>query len=335
MKICLIRLDKIGDLIATLPVDQIPEIAAHHVSWAIAEGLAFIPVNAATPRRFTEIPLHDPAAGEMRLVEFLRQEQPDLAVIFHAPWWASKALWRSGVQRRFGRRSWWHTNVFLNEGLWQSRSKGARHEADYNLGLLLAALKVPKDIVSAERAAPQLRLAAPKMPELLAQFSLVESNYFVVHAGMGGSAMNWPIASYLALIETLKSEKPVTLTGTANDEAWLAPLKQRFANDPDVRILQNKLTTTELLAILGHAAGVVAPSTGVVHLAASLGVPTVGIYSSLATQHPRRWAPRGPRAGFVVGPVARDEQELSISMGHISPAVVAARLRELAEHDEA
>ena len=45
----------------------------------------------------------------------------------------------------------------------------------------------------------------------------------------------------------------------------------RFAGDSDVKTLQSRLTASQLLSVLGHAAGVVAPSTGVVHLAASLG----------------------------------------------------------------
>lgn len=326
MKICLIRLDKIGDLVSTLPVDQIPELAGHDVRWVISEGLGFIPAHADAPRRVFELSLRDPRAAERRLFDFLKAEKPDLAVVFYAPWWASRALWRARVPRRFGRRSWWHSYVFLNEGLRQSRSKAERHEADYNFELLLAALRIPRGA----RPTPVLRLVAPAMPELLARFSLERGGYYVVHPGMAGSAINWPAPSYAALIRLLMARKPVVLTGTASDEPWLGPLRQEFAGSRDVTILQDRLSATELLVVLANAAGVVAPSTGVVHLAASLGVPALGLYSTVVVQRPTRWAPRGPRAGFVTAPPSpAGEADQAGGVMRITAVEAMARLDQL------
>jgi len=59
-----------------------------------------------------------------------------------------------------------------------------------------------------------------------------------------------------------------------------------------VRWLVSELTTAELLDVLAQAKSVVAPSTGVLHLAASLGTPALGLYSPRIVEHPRRWAPK-------------------------------------------
>ena len=74
------------------------------------------------------------------------------------------------------------------------------------------------------------------------------------------------------------------------------------------------------------ARSVVAPSTGVLHLAAALGVPAIGIYSPLKVEHPRRWAPRGPRATFLVP----DESALTGPelMDQITVPAVRARVIE-------
>jgi ADP-heptose:LPS heptosyltransferase len=50
----------------------------------------------------------------------------------------------------------------------------------------------------------------------------------------------------------------------------------------------------DLLAVIHSSSAVVAPSTGVLHIAASLGKPSFGLFSPIAPHHPRRWGPRGP-----------------------------------------
>ncbi|MFN7729336.1 MAG: glycosyltransferase family 9 protein [Bdellovibrio sp.] len=297
MKIVLIRLDKIGDLVATLPVDQIPELQNHTIKWVIAEGLGFLAKNANPPRDLTEICLQDRQKGQNQLAAFLKAEKPDLAIVFYGPWWVSKTLWSEGVARRFGRRSQWHSYVFLNEGLRQSRSASEKHESTYNLELVLKALNAPQ---APDRLAPTLELSTKPLRHLFERFGFTNGHYYVVHPGMAGSALNWPSSRYIELIEELKLEKEVLLTGTSMDEPYLAPLKSHFSGDARVQSLQAQLTLEELLFVLKFSAGVVAPSTGVVHLAASLGVKTVGLYSPVQAHHPQRWGPRGPHVHVLV-----------------------------------
>ncbi len=47
-----------------------------------------------------------------------------------------------------------------------------------------------------------------------------------------------------------------------------------------------------LLAVLAAADLFIGPSTGPLHLAAALGVPTLGLYPPVRTMHPDRWGPR-------------------------------------------
>ncbi|MEN0059029.1 MAG: glycosyltransferase family 9 protein, partial [Bdellovibrio sp.] len=55
--------------------------------------------------------------------------------------------------------------------------------------------------------------------------------------------------------------------------------------------------------VLGAAKAVIVPSTGIAHLAASLGTPVIGLYSPVRVQHPRRWAARGPQVKILMPPV--------------------------------
>jgi ADP-heptose:LPS heptosyltransferase len=84
----------------------------------------------------------------------------------------------------------------------------------------------------------------------------------------------------------------VVITGTAQDEPYLAPLRKQLSqSSSDLLWLDGKLSPQELLFILSKARLVVAPSTGVLHLAASLGTPCVGLYADEPAFHPKRWGP--------------------------------------------
>lgn len=294
MKILLIRLDKIGDLVSTMPVDQIPDLAEHQVSWVISEGLGFIADNAIPKRNFFEIPTNTPQLAKQKLSEIIDEQRPDLAVIFYAPWWASYVLWKKNIKKRFGRLSWWHSWIFLTDGLRQKRSLAEKHEADYNLELLDSA------IGAKNQTTPILKLGAKPLRHLYEKFGLRSKEYFVVHPGMAGSALNLPTSRYLELIEKLKAKSEVVITGTKADDRYILPIAEHFKTSNEVQNLQGLLSQNELLFILQNAKAVVAPSTGVAHLAASLGTPTVGLYSPIKSQHPRRWKIRGPLVEILV-----------------------------------
>lgn len=302
-KVLLIRLDKIGDLICTLCVDQVSFLKDCEVQWVIAKGLSFIPENAEPPRQFIELSKDNWKVSLKALREFIRSFQPDVAVSFQAPWWVNYALWAESVPVRAGVKSQWHSFLFLNKGLRQRRSFAIKHEAEYNKDLLAHAFDV-----ESQEPAPVLKLAAPAQPILFERHQLVPEQYIVIHPGMAGSALNWPIPSYLQLIAEVAEKTQVVITGTAADEPWLKEIKEKFKHNTRVLILQNKLSAKDLLVILKRAKAVVVPSTGVAHIAASLGTSVLGIYSPVRVQHPRRWAARGDKVQIFMPKTQSSEE---------------------------
>jgi ADP-heptose:LPS heptosyltransferase len=148
---------------------------------------------------------------------------------------------------------------------------------------------------------------------------LNSGSYVVVHPGMAGSALNWPIAHYITLIKELSLNTQVVITGTAADEPWLTEIKSTFVGNARVLILQGLLKAPELFTVLKNAKAVVVPSTGVAHMAASLGVPVLGIYSPKRVQHPRRWAARGEKVQIYMPAVADMDQVDPSCMNDIRP----------------
>lgn len=127
--------------------------------------------------------------------------------------------------------------------------------------------------------------------------STLPPEFIVIHPGMGGSALNWPTSYYLVLAQKLLAlGKKVVITGTPGDQEWLAPLEKVLRSQPGVFWMVGQLDLKTLIAVLAHSTATIAPSTGVLHLAASTGTKTIGIYSPIQVQTPIRWGPRGKKA---------------------------------------
>lgn len=313
MKVILVRLDKIGDLINTLPVDRVSFLGKADVTWVIAEGLAFIPIMAEPRRNHFEISLKTPWKSFWKLLSFLKNQKPDAVVMFYGPWWAALASWLSSAKIKSGRISQWYSFLCFNKGLRQSRSLAEKHEADYNMDLLCHAF----DRKSSEHRMPFLDLRPHGSNHFFEKFQLSKMEYFVVHPGMAGSAWNWPQTQYNELIERLIQVALVVVTGTSADEKYLNEIKPKWENNPKVRWLQNQLSMDELIFLLRHAKAVVGPSTGVLHLAASSRTSVVGIYSPVLAHSAVRWAPRGENVK-VLSPDSNQSPLTPESMNQVS-----------------
>ena len=324
----LVRMDKIGDLVLSLPVDEHPACRGPETHWFVSRGMGFIPAHAVPPRPATEFIRPFSPFEFIRMVGWLRRFRPRTIYVLFAPWWVGLAAVVARVPERIGRRSQWHSFLFLNVGVRQKRSRADRHESDFNFDLVewgsnRVGLRRTTDLNQIKSTA--LRLA-PEAPErTLAHFGLARGEYRVVHPGMAGSALNWPPEFFATLITELAEDGPVVITGTKSDQKYLAALEP-IKDNANVHWFVDKVSFTQLLDLLASARSVTAPSTGVLHLAAALGVPAIGIYSPRKVEHPRRWAPRGPRANVLV---PRERAEIPDDvMREITVAAVRARVIE-------
>lgn len=295
MKIACIRLDKIGDLILTLPADQLLVDKGLEVTWFVAKGLGSICQRATPLRNFIEIDLNKNSPdGFHKLKAQLQSRGFEALIFFFGPGWAAKACRQSGVKIRCGRRSQWWSFFTFNLGLRQKRSLAKKHELEYNADLVWHFLNKTQDYQDTYRPTP-LQLTPTASRQIFEKHGLQPGRYIVVHPGMKGSAKNWPPARYIQLIEELKSRVTILVTGTQADETWLGPITNKFEFDPNVIIAKDAFDIGQLLFALKNAKSVIVPSTGVAHLAASVGTSVIGLYPESKSQSPKRWAPLGAK----------------------------------------
>lgn len=306
-KTVLIRLDKIGDLICTLPTDQVLDQSVYDVTWVVQKGMGRIIDFGEKKRRYIELDKSDAKGSRQIFADLLKQNNFDYAVSFQCPWWINYELFKHRIRKRIGVLSQWHSFLFLNDGIRQKRSKAIKHEFEYNLELV-EKITGPLHLDTKNIL---FKFRKPVSVATLEKFSL-KPNYIVVHPGMMGSALNWPQLKYIEYIhKQINQGHTIVVTGTDADEPYLDQIKNIFLNHPQVKWLQSKLNFGELLEILNYAEKIIAPSTGVAHIAASLDKEVHAIFSPIRVHHPIRWAPRGENVKIYLPPVDENATEIS------------------------
>jgi ADP-heptose:LPS heptosyltransferase len=131
------------------------------------------------------------------------------------------------------------------------------------------------------------------------------TQYAVFHLWPGGrrkKLKQWPDERWLALVEEIASrEMEVVLTGAPADRDGNDAMIERVR--PHARgFVRNAagVSVQETAAMLAHSRLVVSVDTGVMHMAAALGVPLVALHGPTSS---RRWGPISERAIAVDSPL--------------------------------
>ena len=126
--------------------------------------------------------------------------------------------------------------------------------------------------------------------------------YAILAVGAGDSIRRWPQAQFAELGRRLIEiyDFDIVVVGGAAERAMVEEI---VAGLPPYRVTANvDLPLTELSAKIGRAALLVGLGSGVAHLSATLGVPTVSLLSGVSPLDV--WRPVGPRAVNLTGQTA-------------------------------
>ena len=120
---------------------------------------------------------------------------------------------------------------------------------------------------------------------------LPPASYWVYHAFSADHFKDWPQENIVPLLKKTRQRWPqlsIILTGALKDKLKLESVvhslsepKSGPTSDPGVINLAGRLSLEESAQLITRAACVVAPDTGILHLAAALGTPVLGLYASI------------------------------------------------------
>lgn len=163
-------------------------------------------------------------------------------------------------------------------------------------------------------AATALRPVPPWLPAELAG-----SPYLVVHPWASGfryGSREWPLQHWVDFIaDSAALGYSVLVSGGPADRDKAAALVSSCSPGAPVTSIAGDLSLLELAGVLRGAAAVICVNTGVMHLAALMGVPLVALHGPTSR---RRWGPVGARS-VALAPQGRGDCEF-LHLGFEYPA---------------
>jgi heptosyltransferase-3 len=186
---------------------------------------------------------------------------------------------------------WFTCNKLVNIG----RKKSPLHETQLDLQYLKA-FKLPSDYSLNEIT--EMRGFKPLAQEITSHYlSLLDPIRFnlILHPKTRGQHIEWPLSNFAHLIQLLPADKfKIFITGSTAEGLQVS--KELIQPFPHVVDLTGKTSLNELMHFIAAADGLIAASTGPVHLAAAFGIFTLGLYAPIRPFDAGRWGPVGTKA---------------------------------------
>lgn len=287
-KILLIRTDRIGDVVLSLPMLPLLKREFPNASITIMVR-SYTRELVESHSDVSEIMLWDENKSLFEYVKVLKDKHFDLAILPYPRFNLALITFLAGIRIRVGTGYRWYS-FLLNKKIYEHRKDAKRHEVEYNINLL-------KAIGVEANGVPQFEFAInvhakEKIANILAGDGITPTiKIAVLHAGSGGSARDWKIERFAELGDLLQTTEGfrVILTGGKNEEKLVTSLEAKMKT----KILNyaGKFTLNELGALFQRASVFVANSTGPLHIASMVGTPVVAFYPPIIQCSPKRWGP--------------------------------------------
>lgn len=321
------RTDSIGDVMLTLPMIGVFKERFPHCK-VIFLGKKYTRAIACACTNIDEFLDWDEIASEAQneRIAIFKSLKADAMVHVFPDSRISSLAKKAKIPVRIGTSHRVHHWLNCNERVNFTRKNSGLHEAQLNLKLLepfgikgeysLKALADYYGLKTMGRAGSE-------------QERLLDKNRFnlILHPKSKGSAREWGLENFSKLIALLPEEKfKLFITGTKEEGQMM---RDFLSANPRAADVTGKFSLEELMQFIDSADGIVAASTGPLHIAAALGKMAFGIYAPMRPIHPGRWAPAGKRAEvFVLDKKCNDCRKTKdcVCIRSISPQEVAQKL---------
>ncbi|HTR81790.1 MAG TPA: glycosyltransferase family 9 protein [Bacteroidota bacterium] len=298
-RILIIRPDRIGDVVLTTPLVRSLRQSFPDSYLAMMVHPSNRPLLENNPR-IDEILTDDPTGndkgreGFWKQVSALRQKKFDTGLM---PFPRERHAWMmflGGIRTRVGVGHKIYQMLTLTQSVSRHKYIPLRHEADYMLDL------GRKIGAASDNVKPEIFLteAGKKRAHeyLVSQGIAFQKPLIGVNPLSRGSSPNWTPERYHNLIERLLPRFNVVINLEPHDEkgrAHFADLEKRGA----VILMQ---TLREHMASLSQLSLLISSSTGSMHIAAALNIPTVSLFCPLTACSPLLWGPLGNRSEVLL-----------------------------------
>lgn len=330
MKILLSRIDNIGDVILALPLvgvikQYFPTAQVYFLARSYAQAIITCAPQVDGFFNWDEVM----EKSLTHVAEVLKKEQFNIFINLSEHKLPSRLAKMAKIPQRIATARRLYHLWYCNKHVWVNRRSSPLHEMQMN-AKLLKPLGLPTRF-STDELVSYLSLKIPPLPEWLKEYIDLQRFNLILHPGSNGNTREWPIDYYARLIKMLPSSQfNIIITGGSKEEELIAPLLREAH---PVKNLVGKTTLSELISLIANVNGLVAASTGPLHLAAVLGIHTLGLYPNMWVARPGRWKPIGKNAHYLMHPERCQEKCtrhlcLGVCMQAIEVALVKSKIME-------
>lgn len=292
------RTDSIGDVILTLPLAG---ILKHKYPNALISflGKNYTQAIVSACEHIDEFISYDELLKQTMedQVSFISQKKFTHCIHVFPTYEIARLIRKSRVPVRIGTTNRIFHWITCNKLIRLSRKKSDLHEAQLNCKLLTAF-----DIYE-NYTFEQLSTYAgfTKFHNLeQSNFELLDADKknIIIHPKSQGSANEWAIDNYVQLIKKIDTTKyKVFISGTENERQHIQEI---ISKCPEATDIIGKLNLNQFISFIKAADGLIACSTGPLHIASVCGITAIGLFTDIRPMHPGRWSPIGNKTRIVL-----------------------------------
>ncbi len=328
-RVLVVRNDKIGDFMLAWPALAMLKASSDCEITALVPGYTR-PLAELCPSidRVIEDPGKNGTPADQRnLLQQLEAGHFDAVICLFSNFRNARLMWQAGIRQRWAPATKL-AQLLYNHRVAQRRSRSAKPEYEYNLDLVRAFLSY-NGMPVMEPTTPYLHFEGAE----LANFRLEQAKrlgidaarpWLLVHAGSGGSANNLSPGQYAELIGRLRQSFPEAqpvLTAGPGEQALARQVVEELGEGA---VVAEDLPLPDFCRLLACGGLFVAGSTGPLHIAAALDVPTVGFFPLRRSATPLRWRPlnsEGRHLAFHPPADAEVEDMSQVRVAEVAAAV--------------
>lgn len=330
--ILIVRTDKIGDVVLTLPLAEL--IKRHYPESKVTFLVKNYTKNIVALNKYVDEILVLPESNGKpeygSLLKVIKSKKFDAAVTVYPRPEMALTLFRAGIKARIGTGYRWYSFLF-NKKVYKHRKYGTEHELDLNVELLshlgINYTPCPDNV---HFSIQPTQTDVDKTKKVLDESGIQNAeNTIIIHPGSHGSAIDWPPEYFKKLVEILARELGIHIlvTGSLNE----FDICQNLVTDKKVINLAGKFTLNELTALISNSEMLVSNSTGPIHIAAAFNKRVIGFYPKFPAASVTRWGPY-TKNRIIFEPeiecnnCTRKQCEESDCMSSINPEKVATEI---------
>jgi len=295
LRILVVRNDKLGDFMWPWP-------ALALIKRSLPQSHLSVLVPAYTRSLAEVCPWVDQVLSDPQDLDLVNRKNFDAVLTLFSTGRIGWQVFQGRIPVRFAPATKW-AQVFYNHTVVQRRSRSERPEFVYNLELASALIEFLGH-KPAQSLPPYWPMNSDEKTELRAQLANMLGldavrPWFFLHSGSGGSANNLSIEQFAQLMismhHQLRQDQRAlpqwVLTCGPGEEQSVESLHQRIPGDIESVVYRSTEGLAAFAKSIATARLLVAGSTGPLHVAGVLDVPTVGFFPAKRSATPLRWRP--------------------------------------------